>query len=89
MADKVIGLAVDLDAGTAPTVVVKASGAAAAHVIQQAEQREHIPVIKDDALAQALYRLPIDSPVGKELFPVVAALIAHVITVDHRNGASK
>ena len=36
----------------------------------------------DPALLQALYRVPMDAPVSRELFPVMAALIAHVLSVD-------
>jgi hypothetical protein len=30
----------------------------------------------------ALYRTPVDAPIGRELFPVMAALIAHVMKID-------
>jgi len=81
MTDKVVGLSVDLDAGGAPTVVLKSAGADAGNVVN-AGVREGVPVVRDPALVQALYRVPIDAPVGRELFPVMAALIAHVLNVD-------
>lgn len=81
MTDKVVGLSVDLDAGGAPTVVLKSTGADADALVN-AGAREGVPVVRDPALVQALYRVPIDAPIGRELFPVMAALIAHVLNVD-------
>ena len=81
MTDKVVGLSVDLEAGTAPTVVLKGAGLEAA-AIMQAGAREEVPVVRDPELLKQLYRVPIDAPIGRELFPVMAALIAHVLQVD-------
>ena len=81
MIDKVIGLSFDVDAASVPTVVLKGSGEAAAAVVADALQAANIPVVKDPALLQALYRVPVDHPIGRELFPVMAALIAHVLSV--------
>jgi type III secretion system FlhB-like substrate exporter len=81
MTDKVVGLSVDLEASTAPTVLLKGAGHEAAAIVQ-AGVREDVPVIRDAALLNALYRVPIDAPVGRELFPVMAALIAHVLQID-------
>jgi flagellar biosynthesis protein FlhB len=81
MTDKVVGLGVDLEAGGAPTVLLKGAGIEAAAIVQ-AGVREAVPVVRDPALLQALYRIPIDAPIGRELFPVMAALIAHVLQVD-------
>lgn len=90
MTDKVVGLSVDLDSGAAPTVVLKGAGNEAA-AIMQAGAREDIPVVRDPALLQSLYRIPIDAPIGRELFPVMAALIAHVLQIDssQRGGMGK
>lgn len=85
MTDKVVGLSVDLDAGTAPTVVLKSAGADADAIVY-AGAREGVPVVRDAGLVQALYRVPIDAPIGRELFPVMAALIAHVLSVDSSQG---
>ena len=39
-------------------------------------------MIRDAGLVNSLYRLPVDAPVGRELFPVMAALIAHVMKIN-------
>lgn len=81
MTDKVVGLSFDIDAGTVPTVILKSAGADATAILQAAE-RGDVPIVKDPALVQSLYRVPMDAPVSRELFPVMAALIAHVLSVD-------
>ena len=40
------------------------------------------PVVRDAALVDQLYRIPIDAPIGRELFPVMATLLAHLVQVD-------
>ena len=47
-----------------------------------AGSRAEVPIVRDPALVQALYRVPMDTPVSRELFPVMAALIVHVLNVD-------
>lgn len=87
MTKKVVGVGFDIEPGAAPAVVLKSAGADAAAVLQ-AGDRSGVPIVKDPALLQALYRVPMDAPVSGELFPVMAALIAHVLSVDgrHREG---
>ncbi len=81
MTDKVVGVSFDPQGNAVPTVVLKSAGADSAEVIRAAERAE-VPVIHDPALVQSLYRVPMDAPIGRELFPVMAALIAHVLNVD-------
>jgi hypothetical protein len=47
------------------------------------------PMVRDAALAEQLYRVPIDAPIGREpgrptgqLFPVMAVLLAQVLDLD-------
>lgn len=68
----------------APRVIVKGSGAAADAVLEQAARRDDVPVVRDPALVDQLYRVPIDATIGKELFPVMAALLAHVLQLDQK-----
>jgi type III secretion system FlhB-like substrate exporter len=81
MTDKVVGISFDLDTGAVPTVVLKSAGADAAEIVR-AGDRADVPIVRDPALVQALYRVPMDAPVSRELFPVMAALIVHVLNVD-------
>jgi flagellar biosynthesis protein len=80
---RVVGLSCKPEEEDAPVVVVKGAGDAADAVLNTA-RREDIPVIRDSALTDQLYRVPMDMPVGKELFPVMAVLLAHVLLVDRK-----
>ena len=67
----------------APTVILKTAGDSAAAVLDAARRAAEPPlVVRDAALVDQLYRIPIDAPVGRELFPVMATLLAHVVQLD-------
>jgi type III secretion system FlhB-like substrate exporter len=67
----------------APVVVLKSAGAGAAAVLDAARHAAEAPaIVRDAALVEQLYRIPIDGDVGRELFPVMATLLAHVVTLD-------
>jgi type III secretion system FlhB-like substrate exporter len=83
MTSKVVGVSYDLD-GSVPVVVLKGSGAQAEALLQQARRQDDRPVVKDAELLRELYRVPIDTPVGRDLFPVMAALIAHIVSIDRQ-----
>ena len=84
MPQKVVGLSVDVESGAVPTIALKSAGADAAAIVEAAQKRGDVPIVKAPALVQALYRVPMDAPVSRELFPVMAALIAHVLSIDGR-----
>lgn len=63
----------------APVVVVKGAGEAAEAVLDQAHD---IPIVRDPQLVAQLYRVPLDGAIGRDLFPVMAALLAHVLHID-------
>jgi flagellar biosynthesis protein len=74
----------------APVVVVKGSGEAAEAVLSQARGRDAVPIVRDPDLVAQLYRVPVDGEVGRDLFPVMAALLAHVLLIDrNRRESSK
>ena len=79
---RVVG--VSYDAGNlAPTVVLKSAGVGAEAVLDAARRSADAPpVVRDAALVDQLYRIPIDGAVGRELFPVMATLLAHLVTLD-------
>jgi type III secretion system FlhB-like substrate exporter len=81
MSDKVVGIAYELS-DAAPIVVVKGTGEQARAVLAKADELGDVPVIRDPKLVDALYRVNVDAPIGRELFPVMAALIAHVMKID-------
>jgi type III secretion system FlhB-like substrate exporter len=78
---RVVGISYD-SGDSAPVVMLKAAGAEATTVLDAAQQREDLHIVRDPALVDRLYRLPMDGPISRELFPVMALLLAHVLRVD-------
>jgi type III secretion system FlhB-like substrate exporter len=67
----------------APTIVLKSAGVGAQAVLDAARRLPDAPpVVRDTALVDQLYRIPIDGAIGRELFPVMATLLAHLIQLD-------
>ena len=81
MKQRVVGVSYDLE-DAAPTVILKGAGAEARAILDRARQSTDVAVVKDPQLVHELYRLPLDAPIGRELFPVMAALLAHVFHLD-------
>jgi type III secretion system FlhB-like substrate exporter len=79
---RVVG--VSYEAGDlAPVVVLKSAGVGAQAVLDTAQRSgDAPPIVRDAALVDQLYRIPIDGDVGRELFPVMATLLAHVLQLD-------
>lgn len=79
---KLVGLKYEPAEGL-PQVILKASGEAAEEVLRRrARMLQAPPVVKNDALLEQLYRLPVEGRIGPELFQVVAILLAHVFAID-------
>lgn len=78
--DRVIGVGFNLQ-DPAPTVMLKGSGEQVAPLLSAACAAD-IPIVRDAALAEQLYRVPIDAPIGRELFPVMAVLLAQILDLD-------
>jgi flagellar biosynthesis protein len=81
---RVVGLKYEPGGEGLPQVVLKGAGRLAEEVL---ERRIGLglrspPVVKDAALVDALYRLPVDGAIGPELFEAVAALLVHVFAVE-------
>lgn len=79
---RVVGLAYEPGQGL-PKVVLKGSGAAADEIVEQG-RRQTVPVVNDEQLLDALFRLPTDAEIGPDLFHLVAALLVHVYAVDRQ-----
>ena len=86
MTDRVVGVSYDPAADAAPTVILKGAGEEAQEIVARAQLGE-VPIVKDPQLVRELYRLPLDAPIGRELFPVMAAVLAHVVRIDRLQGA--
>jgi len=79
---RVVGVSYELG-NLAPTIVLKTAGASAEAIVEAAKRlSEAPPVVRDAALVDQLYRIPIDAPIGRELFPVMATLLAHLVQLD-------
>lgn len=78
---KVVGLEYDPEQGL-PRVILKGGGKLAEEIIAAGKRMDGPPLVKDERLLEALYRLPIDGEIGPELFELVAALLVHVFAID-------
>jgi len=65
-----------------PVVVLKAAGQQAESVVADAIKDRLKPVVESRLLTAQLYRIPMDQAVTPDLFPLMAALLAHVVQVD-------
>ncbi len=81
---KVVGLAYEPIEGELPKVVVKGSGEMAERILRERPWLHGPPVIQDAKLAEQLYRLPMDGPIGPELFQLVAILLTHVFAIEEK-----
>lgn len=77
---RVVGVRLDPEAAV-PVVIVKGAGAVARWLLDEGEMNQ-TPVVRDAPLLEELYRTPIDAPVNRDLFPVMAVLLAHVLQID-------
>ena len=78
-------LAVGVSLGSdTPYVVTRGAGQHAEWLMEEAA-RQGIPALHDEAAATALYRVPLGEKAGRDLFPVMAVLLGHVLRMD-RNG---
>ena len=78
---KIIGLKYELGESL-PQVIVKANGKAVEDILRKRNLVTGPPVVKDQALLEQLYKLPMDAEIGPELFHLVASLLAHVFAVE-------
>lgn len=80
---QVVGLRYEVGEGL-PQVVLKGSGHIAEEILRKRLLVNGPAVVENAALAQQLYRLPIDAEIGPELFHLVATLLAHVFAVEEK-----
>ena len=79
--NRVVGLRYEPDEGL-PEVILKGAGPLADELLRARDPWRGPKVVKDEALLDALYKLPLDSAIGPELFQAVATLLAHIFAVD-------
>lgn len=79
---RIVGLKYEASEG-APQVILKAGGTLADEVLlARRRSPQAVPVVKNAALLEQLYRLPVDARIGPELFRAVAVLLAHVLDIE-------
>jgi type III secretion system FlhB-like substrate exporter len=79
---RIVGLKYEPAEGP-PQVVLKAGGELADEVLRARRRLvDAPPVVRNEALLESLYRLPVDGRIGPELFRAVAVLLAHVLAVE-------
>lgn len=78
-----VGLAYDDEYGL-PVVLLKAAGPVTDELLAQTLHDTGPRVVRDAALLDQLYRLPVDAAIDPSLFQVVAVLLAHVLAVNER-----
>jgi flagellar biosynthesis protein len=84
---KVVGLAYTPGEGL-PQVMLKGVGAIAEELLARGV-RSGTPVVRDRDLVERLFRLPMDSEIGPDLFRIVAVVLAHVLALNrHRKETS-
>ena len=80
---RVVGLRYVPEEGL-PQVILKGSGPLAEALLELRDRHVGPQVVRNEALLQSLYRLPLDSTIGPELFRVVAVILAHVFALEQK-----
>lgn len=78
---RVVGLRYEPEQGL-PKVVLKGCGPLAEEILQRRDPGRRPPVVKNEALLEQLYRLPIEAEIGPELYRLVAIILVHVFAVE-------
>lgn len=78
---KVVGLRYEPGQGL-PQVILKGAGPLAEEILQRRDASRKPPVVRNEALLEQLYRLPIDCEIGPELYRVVAIILVHIFAVE-------
>jgi len=80
---KVVGLAY-ASGDELPRVVVKGCAEAAAAILRERDWLCGPEVVRDPQLVEQLFRLPVEGPIGPELFQLVAILLTHVFAIEEK-----
>lgn len=80
---RVVGLQYSAEIGV-PTVTVKGVGPIADELLKSTLKVEGPRLVRDPALLEQLFRLPVDSAIDPEMFQVVATVLTHVFAVNEK-----
>jgi flagellar biosynthesis protein len=79
---KVVGLSYDKGHGL-PKVVLKGAGFFADDILKKGRSLKQKPlVVKNKDLVNQLYKMPIDTDIGPDLFELVASVLVHLYSID-------
>ncbi len=67
-----------------PRLILKGSGHIAEEILKNRNTINSHKVVEDKDLVNKLYRLPIDAEITKDLYEVVAIILAHVFSVNEK-----
>ncbi len=67
-----------------PQVILKGSGPLAEALLKRRDRHVGPQIVRNEALLQSLYRLPLDSAIGPDMFRIVAVILAHVFALEHK-----
>ena len=81
---KVVGIQYKKGEGL-PKVILKGGGKLADEMLAQQKTLRRPLVVKDEALLNQLYKMPIDAEISPDLFGLVAILLVHVFAIDEKN----
>jgi flagellar biosynthesis protein len=85
---RVVGLGYE-PGSNLPQVVLKGSGPLADAILAQRRKTGKPQIYRNDELVEKLYRLPIDSFIGPDLYRLVAVILAHVFAVEAKTKGEK
>lgn len=80
---RLVGLGYTPEEGL-PVVVLKAAGPTVDELVATTLRVSGPRLVRDSALLDKLYRLPVDAPIDASLFQLVATLLIHVFAVNEK-----
>lgn len=81
---RVVGLSYDESCQQLPTLVLKVAGPATDALLSETLHASGPRLVRDAALLEQLYRLPVDAAIDPALFQLVAVLLSHVLAVNEQ-----
>ena len=77
MRKKAVALKYDSNKDIAPTVVAKGVGEIANKIIEVAKEYK-VPIVKNSALADMLYKIELENAIPEDLYELVATIIVYI-----------
>jgi len=85
---KAVALRYDREINQAPEVVASGQGLLAERILELARAHD-VPSHEDQALVEALLKVPVGSEIPPELYQLVAQVLAFVLSMDEEEGGYK